>query len=291
MLHRIVDRAGPLRATPARDGQPIELGAIVVAPPDHHLMVEAGRVRCVRGPKVNGHRPAVDVLFHSAARAYGDRVIGVVLSGALSDGSLGLRAIKRRGGGAIVQSDALHQGMPTSAIAQVDVDCVVPLLEIPGALTMLMRTREEHVMGKGRDWESDLEAGFDLGTLTEVPGEPSGFMCPECGGALWELNDEGLRAYTCHVGHSFSAEAMLEQHGESAERALWTAVRILEERRVLVRRLAERMEEGGQTRSAKRFAEQASEVGTQAAAIRRLIEPSPSADDDDASDLDPGRAA
>jgi len=111
----------------AADGAPIEPGTIAVAPPNHHLIVEPGLTRVVRAPKVNGRRPSVDVLFHSAARAYGGRAIGVVLSGTLNDGTLGLQAIKRRNGVAIVQADAVHQGMPTSAIANVDVDSVLPL--------------------------------------------------------------------------------------------------------------------------------------------------------------------
>ena len=183
-LPRIVERAARLPVHAARDGAPVEPGTIVVAPPDHHLMLESERTRVVRGPKVNGHRPSVDVLFHSAARAYGDRVVGIVLSGSLNDGALGLGAIKRRGGGAIVQSDAVHQGMPTSAVQHVDVDWAVPLLEIPVALTMLMATREETRM-TDRDRQTDLEAGFDLTEAGEVPGALSGLSCPECGGALW----------------------------------------------------------------------------------------------------------
>jgi len=150
LLAGILDRAGPLPASTAVDCDEIEPRRIVVAPPDHHLLLEDGRMRVLRRPKVNGHRPSVDVLFHSAARAYGSRVAGVVLSGALRDGALGLKAIKRRGGVAIVQADPLHQGMPESAIATVDVDAVLPLREIARELTMIVGARKEgDAMDKG----------------------------------------------------------------------------------------------------------------------------------------------
>ena len=290
VLAGILHRAGPLDAVVARDREPFEPGTIVVAPPSHHLLVERDHVRVVRGPKINGHRPAVDVLFHSAARTHADRVVGVVLSGARDDGAFGLRAIKRRGGAAIVQSDALHPGMPTSAMASVEVDCAVPLREIPDALTMLMTTREEAPVNADSPAESDLEAGFDLGQLREVPGDPSGFTCPECGGALWELEDDGLRGYVCHVGHTFSADSLLEEHGETVERALWTAVRILEERRALVLRLAERMLQQGHKKSAGHFLERAEEAGRHAETIRTLIE-RPATAEGTGPDIESGRAA
>ena len=140
-LPEILDRAGPLSATVGAGIRPIEYGAITVAPPDHHLVLDDGHVRAFRGPRVNGHRPAVDVLFHSAARTHGARVVGVVLSGSLHDGTLGLRAIKRHGGAAIVQSGATHAGMPTSAVEHVDVDAYLPIQDIASRLTMLVGTR------------------------------------------------------------------------------------------------------------------------------------------------------
>src|SRR5262245_10684535 len=131
-LAPILDRAGSLPAETAEDGRALRAGEIVVAPPDRHLMVEDGRVRLVRGPRVNASRPSVDVLFRSAVESYGARVVGVVLSGSLQDGTLGLSAIKSAGGVAIVQSDPVHEGMPTSAAANVEVDYLVPLREIAG---------------------------------------------------------------------------------------------------------------------------------------------------------------
>jgi two-component system chemotaxis response regulator CheB len=139
LLPDILNRAGPLHAVHPVDGQAIEYRHIYAAPPDYHLMVEKGIVRIVRGPKENRHRPAIDPLFRSAARTYGTRVVGVILTGSMDDGAAGLLAIKRRGGKAIVQDpqDALFASMPQSAIAHVEVDHVVPLFDMAPLLTKL----------------------------------------------------------------------------------------------------------------------------------------------------------
>src|SRR4051794_23232341 len=127
-LPRILQRAGHLPASSARDGEALRPGHIYVCVGDHHLLVANGHVHVRRGPTENGSRPAADPLFRSAARYYGARVIGVILSGTLSDGTAGLLAVRQRGGIAVVQDpdDALYDGMPRSALAYVDVDHVVP---------------------------------------------------------------------------------------------------------------------------------------------------------------------
>ena len=270
-LADILDRAGPLPAATATDGQPIVRGTIAVAPPDHHLWIADGHVRVSRGPKVNGHRPSVDVLFHSAARSFGDQVVGIVLSGSLRDGALGLRAIARRGGGSIVQADAAHQGMPTSAAAEAPVDAILPLQEIPDALTMLVGTREEGPTSDPIPPDSELESGFDLSQVEEPPGSPTIFRCPECGGSLWELEDGEFRGYACHVGHTYSADAMVAAQEDTVERALWTAIRMLEEKAALGERLSHRMRDVGNQRSSVRFAERASEAARQADLIRGVL--------------------
>src|SRR5205085_2097950 len=128
-LPEILARSGPLTASHPRDGEPLRRGHIFVAPPDHHLLLEADRVLVKRGPLHNRHRPAIDPLFRSASLAFGPRVIGVVLSGTLDDGTDGLVTIKRRGGLAVVQdpATALFSGMPASAAGAVEVDHLVPV--------------------------------------------------------------------------------------------------------------------------------------------------------------------
>ena len=138
-LPQILTRNGPLLASHPSDGEAIQQRRIYVAPPDHHLVVGRGYVRVIRGPKENGHRPAVDTLFRSAARAYGRRVVGVVLSGSLDDGTAGLQAVKLRNGVGVVQSpdEALFAGMPTSALENVQIDHCLGVAEIGSLLVRL----------------------------------------------------------------------------------------------------------------------------------------------------------
>jgi|SRR5882724_1676203 len=140
VLPSILKHAGILNAQHPIDQQKIEMGNIYVAPPDHHLLIEQGLIRVVRGPKENRHRPAIDALFRSAAIAYGAQVVGVVLTGALDDGTAGLLAIKQRNGIAIVQdpNDAIYPDMPRSALKHVAVDYCVPIAEIGPLLVRLV---------------------------------------------------------------------------------------------------------------------------------------------------------
>jgi two-component system chemotaxis response regulator CheB len=140
LLPDILNRAGPLHALHPPDNTEIKHGHIYIAPPDHHLLIAQGHVHIARGPRESRHRPAVDPLFRSAAIAYGPRVIGVVLTGALDDGTAGLLAIKQRGGIAVVQDpqDALYPGMPQSAVDHVQVDYCVPLADMGALLAGLV---------------------------------------------------------------------------------------------------------------------------------------------------------
>ena len=141
-LPSILSRTSRLPVAHARVDQPLALGTITVAPPDRHLVVRGGELHLSRGPRVHGHRPAIDPLFESAAREAGRRVIGVILSGALGDGSAGMLAIKLGGGVTLVQDpdDALHAGMPQSVLEHVSVDRVLPAAAIPAALVELAGT-------------------------------------------------------------------------------------------------------------------------------------------------------
>lgn len=141
LLADILGRAGTMPCRPARDGERLREGVILVAPPDHHLAIEGSQVRLSVGPRENGHRPAVDVLFRSAARALDSRVVGVVLSGTRDDGAAGLAVIKAKGGGTIVQDprDAMHPGMPASAIANVTVDAIVPAALVASTIAAMVR--------------------------------------------------------------------------------------------------------------------------------------------------------
>jgi two-component system chemotaxis response regulator CheB len=277
-LPEILSRNSALPARHAVDGEAIEYGRVYVAPPDHHLLVESERVRVVRGPKENRVRPAADPLFRSAAKFYGPRVVGVVLTGALDDGTAGLAAIKRRGGVAVVQDpeEALYSGMPRSALENVAVDHCLPLAGIAPLLGRLAMAPAQEAAAYpvseflevetriARNEEADME---DVGKL----GTPSAFTCPECKGALWELNDGELLRFRCHVGHAFSIESLAADQTEQLESALWAALQSLEQNAALLRRMAARARERNHQISLMRYEDNVQRVERHAAVIREVL--------------------
>jgi two-component system, chemotaxis family, protein-glutamate methylesterase/glutaminase len=275
-LPDILRRSGPLPASHVKDGEPIEPGRIYVAPPDHHLLLRRGHVHLTRGPRENGHRPAVDPLFRSAAREYATRVVGVVMSGALDDGSAGLVAVKSRGGVAVVQdpADALYSGMPANALQHVAVDHVLPAASVGGVLARLATEPAPEPPGPApTDMKMEVEMEkFSLDAVENShPGEPSGFSCPDCNGVLWAIQDGGLERFRCRVGHAWSPESLLTQQSEALEAALWIALRSLEERAALANRLAEPARRRGHSITASRFQEQATEAQQAARVVRNLL--------------------
>jgi two-component system chemotaxis response regulator CheB len=233
----------------------------------------------VRCPKENRARPAVDPLFRSAARAYGPRVVGVVLTGALDDGTAGLLAIKRRGGVAAAQDpqDALHPGMPQSAVENVPVDYCLPLSGIPPLLAQLARTPAPDEEDYPVPEELRIETAITLaesGYMESVDklGEPSIFTCPECNGVLWELRDGELLRFRCHVGHAFSAETLMADQSEAVEGALWASLRALEEKAALCHRLVQQSRRRNQTLAASRFEKTAREMERHGEVLRGVLQ-------------------
>jgi two-component system chemotaxis response regulator CheB len=277
-LPAILSRAGSLPATHPQDGDAIVPGHIYVAPPDWHLIVERGRVRLTQGPRENGHRPAADPLFRSAALAYGRGVVGVVLTGNLDDGTAGLTSVVRRGGVAVVQdpADALHPGMPSSALAYVRVDHSVPLAELPALLARLVtEPLDERESDIGQDllrFETDI-AEMEPYALhaDERPGEPSGYSCPDCHGVLWEVREGELVRYRCRVGHAYGPETLMANQQREVETALWVAFQALKERAAFARGMARKMEARSNRFSQRRFMEQAAEADARAAVIRDVL--------------------
>ncbi|HEY7062836.1 MAG TPA: chemotaxis protein CheB [Chloroflexota bacterium] len=277
MLPQILNRAGTLSASHARDGELLRHGRVYVAPPDSHLVTEPARLRLVAGPRENGHRPSVDVLFRTAAAAYGPRAIGVVLSGTLDDGTAGLLAIKRRGGVAVVQqpADARYPGMPQSALEHVVVDYALPVADMGPVLARLAAQPVQQRIGRpSPDLEEEIRAAeLDMARLNsdDFPGEPSVYACPECHGALWEMHDGDLLRFRCRVGHAYTAESLLAGQASSVEAALWAALRALEEKASLSGRLAERAAERGYGLAAEGFEEQEQDARQRAAVIRNAL--------------------
>ena len=275
-LPRILTRAGAIPATHPDNEAPIHPGRIYVAPPDCHLFIEEGNIRLSRGPKENGHRPAIDPLFRSAAHHYGARVIGILLSGNLSDGTAGLVSIKQSNGIAIVQDpeSALYSGMPRSAIERVPVDHVVPVKAMAGLLEQLTAehapSRKDVAMEASRNEDDTLDEVAIEDRKTQA-GIPSTMSCPECHGVLWEHRDGDVLAFRCRVGHAFTEEALLAIQSEQLEAALWTALRALEEHSALSRRLAARAAHRGHSHSASTFTEHAMDAEHHASTIRSVL--------------------
>jgi two-component system chemotaxis response regulator CheB len=260
-LAELLNQRGRLPASHPLHNEKIFPGHVYVAAPDTHLLLRQGLMEVVRGPKENGHRPAVDALFRSASAAYGSRVIGVVLSGYQDCGTAGMMSIKARGGVAVVQlpESALASDMPRSVLERVPIDHVVTPQELPSLLTRLAATPT----GEHRPVD---------GLVDELEGSkrglPAELVCPACHGVLTEARLGSVESFRCHVGHAFSLESLVREQSDEMERALWAAVRSLEESAALSERLHAR-ENNEEMRL--RYAEKARTQAQHADAIRQIL--------------------
>jgi two-component system, chemotaxis family, protein-glutamate methylesterase/glutaminase len=285
-LSNIVARLTSLPVVPARHGTLLQAGTIYIAVPDLHLLVERdekgeGVLRVIRGPRENRARPAVDPLFRSAALAYGPRVIGVVLSGALDDGTAGLWTVKDRGGIAVVQEpeDASVSSMPASAIAEVEVDHVAPVSKMGALLARLAREPVRmSATPPGEEPVDELEREVGITALdddfhqeTARYGRPSRYSCPECGGVLWDVTGKGPFRFRCEVGHAHSAASLGEAQTEVVEAAMWAALRALEDKADLARKRSAKATERGVATYAAGFSVQEEAAEQHAAALRALL--------------------
>lgn len=276
VLHQILSRAANLDTTQAVDGERLERGHIYVAPSNHHLLLRGDHAHLSTGPRENGHRPAIDPLFRSAARAFGPRAIGVILTGTLDDGTDGLRLIKERGGATVVQDpeDAAYGEMPANAIEFVGPDRVVPLAEMGDVLAELIDTplppgTDRGVTDPSQQQIDLVEVEFGL---EEPEGRASLLTCPDCGGVLMEREEgNGVVRFACQVGHAYSPESLVEQQGDALESALWKALRTLEERADLLNRMGKRAERRGMAETGVRMGNRADRITRHATEIRNTI--------------------
>lgn len=276
-LPHILTASGPNPSDFAADGEPLEKGRILVAPPDRHVVVREGMVRLSRSAKEHHTRPAIDPLFRSAALWGGPRTIGVVLSGRNDDGTAGLHAIKSCGGLAIVQDpdDAEEPAMPASAMQYVAVDHRLPANRIAAALTDLVGQPVAAALPPPETLVREHAAGFEKDRPMEnleAIGKPSPLVCPDCNGTLFELEGTRPQRFRCHTGHAFTIRSLRDGQAEATEMALWTAVRALQEKETILRKLAELDRIAGDEHHAQESDAQAERISDQVSTLRRLIE-------------------
>ena len=276
-LPEILDRAGPLGAVPARNGAAFRMGCIYVAPPGFHLLLHDGHMMLRRGPRENLARPAIDPLFRSAALSYGASVIGVLLSGSLSDGTAGLRAVKAVGGLAVVQhpNDTLVPAMVESALHFVEVDHCLPAAKLGALLAKLAAepAGETFAAPPAVRLEAAI-AAQEHSTMKEADrlGELSVFTCPECHGPLWEIEDGDMLRYRCHTGHAFTADAVMEAQEIEADEILWSLLRSHQQRAAFARRMADRERARHRSELAVEIGKRAKDYEADAAVIERILE-------------------
>ena len=228
MLPSILTHAGNLPALRPSDKSPIEHKRIYVAPPNYHMILERGRLRLIHGRKENRHRPAIDPLFRSAAAAYRSRVVGVVLSGNLDDGSAGLMAVKACGGTTVVQDadEALFPDMPANALKNAVIDYRLTVRKI-AELLIDLASRPAPDAPDLLPPRIQTEVEFskmkkDIDDMSELGGAPTVFACPSCHGALWELKNGKLSRYRCQTGHAFSPESLLAEQSDAIRKSIVT---------------------------------------------------------------------
>ncbi|MCF6158534.1 MAG: chemotaxis protein CheB [wastewater metagenome] len=267
ILPQVLGRSGTLTVVNAVDKDEIRYGHMYVAPPDHHLLVEEGCVRLSKGPKENRHRPAIDPLFRSAAYTYGSRVVGVVLTGLLDDGTAGMLVIKTCGGTTIVQdpNDAVYADMPRNVLEHVEVDYCLSLSQIASHLVEITKTPFEKKAIFPVPGKVMIESGIPkmkgaTAENMEKIGNPSPFTCPECSGNLWEIKDGKLFRFRCRQGHAYSPSSLLTAQSDTVESALWAALRAMEENADFYQRMAVKERELNNTMLAKQYEENAKET-------------------------------
>jgi two-component system chemotaxis response regulator CheB len=282
LLPQIFQRATRLPVLHPADRTSIEKGRVYIAPPDFHMIVEREVLRVIQGPRENLHRPAIDPLFRSAAASYGRRVIGIILTGLLDDGTSGLMVIRGEGGEAIIQDpkDALFSAMPKSALEQVPDAHVLPLSKIPDELLRLLSEdlpeKPRRKTARSYIAEAEKETRISELNMTEIAnenrlGQPSPFGCPDCGGVLWEIEDDGFLRFRCRVGHAYTARHLGAEQRQAIETALWAALRALEESASLYRRMADRAEQGHHEQTAEQFQSRAINTDANARILREFL--------------------
>jgi two-component system chemotaxis response regulator CheB len=281
-LAEILQRGCALEVGWATGDEPLEAGRVYVAPPDRHLVVKSGRALLTRAPRENHSRPAIDPLFRSAALAYGPRVIGVVVSGRLDDGTAGLWAVKERGGVAVVQDpdEATHPDMPRNALHYTVADHVVTAADMGPLLGRLVGEPVSTSVGAApRQLEVEVKIAMEdiapeEGVMTLGP--PTPHSCPECHGVLTRIDQGGIPRFRCRTGHAFSLDSLLAAVTEKVEETLRSALSAVEETVILLSEAASANQTGGEGGRAAasadpRFQEKSRKAKERADLIRQTV--------------------
>ncbi|HVG42932.1 MAG TPA: chemotaxis protein CheB [Chitinophagaceae bacterium] len=280
MLPQIISRSSHLKAVHPKDGDKIKINTIYIAPPDHHLLIEKDKVMVKKGPKENRFRPSIDALFRSAAYSYGSRVVGVVLSGLLDDGTSGLWSIKRKGGTTLIQDpkDAEFPSMPLNVLEYVDVDHSIAMTEMGDLLNCITKeiatetallSEEEMDRLKVEVNIAAQDNAFEMGVLDK--GALTPLTCPECNGALVKFTEGKIVRFRCHTGHAFTDSALLAGVTKAIEENMWKTVKGLEEAIMILENTAKQFEKQGKSKVAKAFSQKAKETHHRSQHLRKQI--------------------
>jgi len=277
-LPNILGRETKLPVRHAADGDPIQPGTVLMAAPDRHLLVADGVVRLSRGPKENFSRPAIDPMFRTAAFSCKERAVGIILSGMLDDGTVGLQAIKAYGGVALVQdpADAEESSMPRSALEHVDIDACLRVEALADHLVEIAATAPGPAVPGALARTIEVEARFDLlqNTAMEALAEiaaPSALTCPECSGSLWEVKEGSPPHFRCHTGHVYTVQGLAAAQDGNVEEAIWAAVRALHEKQLLLQRLAKSAAAANRHSTVDEHAASAENAARHAEILRRIV--------------------
>jgi len=264
-----------LKCKVATNGELMKRGHVYIAPSDHHLIIKKNKIALGDGPMENRYRPSIDTLFRSAAAAYDHRVIGIILTGMLEDGVSGMQAIKRSGGTCIIQTpnEAKYPDMPNAVLKNLDPDYIIPVASMGEAIANTIRNPPKKTkipLAVRKEAEIAERVHVGMSHLKEI-AEPSLLSCPDCGGGLWEITSDNITRYRCHVGHAFTENGLLHSMQATTESALWTALRIIEERRNLLNTLAEKEKTRGNKTIAKRYATRIRELDLQIRHLKQVL--------------------
>lgn len=250
-------------------------GKLFLARPDRHLVVSGGRLFIIQGPKENLFRPSIDVLFRSVAVELGNKAIGVLLTGRLTDGTLGLGAIKKCGGIIIVQDPetAEFPDMPLYAQRSLDPDYILSLEDMPAVFEQLLSEPLPPAKNVPETLRRQVEITSHVGGLDDGKNKNENIdnlSCPSCGGPLTAMEEEVVH-FRCKIGHAFTMQSLNEEQERQLEETLWVAMRVLEERSTLLKRMIYDYQKKGFDRLAKSNQEKLAEVEKYSLNLKKLI--------------------